>query len=60
MRVRAALIGALGAKNVFNSPPETPSEDVGVFGLEGHQIPLACFWLGAMNPDKFKAAAAQG
>jgi hippurate hydrolase len=60
MKVKAALIATLGAANVFDSPPVTPSEDVGVWGLEGRQIPVTYYWLGAMNPEKFKAATAAG
>jgi amidohydrolase len=59
-RVKAALIGALGKANYVDAPPITPSEDVGVFGLDGYQIPVAYYWLGAMNPEMFKAAAAVG
>jgi amidohydrolase len=58
-KVKAALIGALGTANVFDSPPVTPSEDVGVYGLD-RQIPITYYWLGAANPAKFKAAAALG
>ena len=35
------------------------SEDVGLFGLD-RRIPLAFFWLGAMDPAKFAAAQAAG
>ncbi len=59
-RVRAALVQALGAKNVFDEPPIMGSEDFGVFGLAGHRIPTVMFRLGAMNPEKFAAATAAG
>jgi hippurate hydrolase len=59
-RVRAALVEALGAKNVIDEPPIMPSEDFGAFGLEGHRIPTMMFWLGAMDPGKFAVAAAAG
>lgn len=59
-RVEAALIGALGASNVQELAPITPSEDVGIFGLEGHRIPLAYYSLGAMNPAAFADAQAAG
>jgi len=59
-RVRAVLIQTLGKDNVIDAKPITPSEDVGVFGLPGHQIPLTYYWLGAANPEAFKAAAAKG
>ena len=59
-RVKAALSAALGSANVFDAKPVTPSEDVGVFGLEGHQIPVTYYALGAANPDKLRAAVAAG
>ncbi len=59
-RVRTVLIRTLGKENVIDAKPITPSEDVGLFGLPGHQIPLAYFWLGAANPAAFEAAAAKG
>ncbi len=59
-RVRGALVAALGAKNVIDDPPAMPSEDFGTFGLEGHTIPTTMFWLGAIDPEKFAAAAAAG
>jgi hippurate hydrolase len=59
-RVKAALAQALGAKNVFDDAPIMASEDFGLFGLEGHKIPAVIFWLGAMDPQKFAAAQAEG
>jgi metal-dependent amidase/aminoacylase/carboxypeptidase family protein len=60
VRVKAALAQALGPKNVFDEPRVMGSEDFGVFGLEGHKIPVVMFRLGAMYPDKFAAAEAAG
>lgn len=59
-RVKAALIEALGAKNVFDEPKIMGSEDFGIFGLPGHKIPTVMFRLGAMEPAKFAAAEAAG
>jgi amidohydrolase len=59
-RVKAALVKALGAKDVFDDAPIMASEDFGLFGLEGHAIPAVIFWLGAMDPQQFAAAQAQG
>jgi amidohydrolase len=59
-RVKAALVNALGAKNVFDEDPIMASEDFGLFGLEGHRIPTVMFWLGAMDPVKLAAAQAAG
>jgi len=59
-RVKAALVKALGPQNIFDEPPIMVSEDFGMFGLDGHQIPTVMFWLGAMDPAKFAAAQAAG
>jgi hippurate hydrolase len=60
VRVKAALIRALGASNVIDEEAGTASEDFGFLGLEGRKIPTMMFGLGAVDPDKFRAAAAAG
>src|SRR5882724_10372746 len=50
VRVRSALVDALGAQNVPEDEAIMGSEDFGVFGLEQHEIPTVMFWLGAMDP----------
>ena len=59
-RVKATLQKTLGADKVFDIPRGMASEDVGVFALPGHEIPLTYFILGAMDPVKFAAAKAEG
>lgn len=59
-RVKAALVDALGAQNVFDEDPIMASEDFGLFGLDGHRIPTVMFWLGAIDPKKLAAAQAAG
>ena len=59
-RVRAALARSLGADKVSVSQKVMPSEDVGVFGLPGHQIPLAYYSLGAVDADALAKARAAG
>ena len=59
-RVKATLVKTIGAANVFEDPRAMGSEDVGVFGLEGNQIPVVYYWLGAMYPDRFATAEAAG
>lgn len=58
-QLQPALVKALGADNVLQQQKVMGSEDVGVFGLN-RQIPVAFFWLGAMDPTKFAAATAAG
>jgi hippurate hydrolase len=60
VRVRAALVKALGAQNVIDEEAGTASEDFGILGLEGRKIPTVMFGLGAMDPAKFAAARAAG
>ena len=59
-QVRATLVKTFGAEHVLEDQQVMGSEDVGVFGLPGHQIPVVYFWLGAMYPDRFAAATAAG
>lgn len=59
-RVKSALIGALGSGNVVDDEPIMGSEDFGVFGLEGHDVPTVMFLLGAMDPAQLASAKAQG
>jgi hippurate hydrolase len=58
--VRATLVKTLGADNVSDIPRAMASEDVGVFALPNHEIPLTYFILGAMDPVKLTAAHAAG
>ena len=57
--VSATLIKTFGADRVVEQQRIMGSEDVGVFGLD-RKIPVAFFWLGAMDPTKFAAATAAG
>ena len=52
MRVVTALKKALGTKNVVEIEPVMGSEDFGVLGLEGHQIPTMMFRVGAIDADR--------
>ena len=58
-QLHPVLAKELGAGNVVEQTRIMGSEDVGVFGLN-RQIPVAFFWLGAMDPAKFAAAQAAG
>ena len=59
-RLRAMLVRTLGADNVVKSTPEMVSEDFGLFGLEGHQIPTVMLRLGAVAPEKVAESKATG
>jgi amidohydrolase len=51
-RLAGAFRRALGNDRVVESGREMGSEDFGLFGLEGHQIPICMFRLGAVDPAR--------
>ena len=58
-RERAIFEKTFGAENVVTLTPLMTSEDVGMFGLDG-KIPMGYFRIGAIYPDRFAQAEAQG
>lgn len=59
-KVKTALTGALGTANVFEDDAVMNSEDFGLFGLPGRQIPTVMFGLGIADPVELAAAKAGG
>lgn len=59
-RVAAAIEKALGADNVVKLPPVMGSEDFCCYGLEGRQIPICMFRLGAIDPAKIAQSRQTG
>ena len=59
-RLKDRLRAALGARNVLDGKAAMVSEDFGLFGLEGRQIPCFMLWLGAADPDKLKESLRTG
>lgn len=53
-RLAGVFRKVLGADKVVEVPPIMASEDFGLFGLEGHQIPICMFTLGAVDPIKMQ------
>ena len=49
-RLKSALAAVLGEANVTEPKPEMGSEDFGLFGLEGRQIPVFMLRLGSADP----------
>jgi hippurate hydrolase len=43
----------LGDKNVVQVDPSTVAEDFGKYGLTGEKIPIALFWLGSVNVNRY-------
>jgi hippurate hydrolase len=63
-QVQEILVTTFGSERVLPEEKRMGSEDVGVFGmsadLKRHEIPVAYFRLGAMDPVKFAAATSAG
>ena len=55
-RIGAALENSLGKENVLPAIPIMASEDFSLFALEEPHPPLTMFWLGAVDPAKWKQA----
>jgi amidohydrolase len=51
-REAAALRKGLGSENVIEDKPVMGSQDFGLFGLEGHQIPTLMLRVGAIDADR--------
>jgi len=51
-REATALRKGLGSENVIEDKPVMGSEDFGLFGLEGHQIPTLMLRVGAIDADR--------
>jgi hippurate hydrolase len=59
-RLRGAFQAALGTANVSESKPMMVSEDFGLFGLSGHQIPTVIFQLGAFSAQQIEESHRTG
>jgi hippurate hydrolase len=59
-RLRPAFAAALGEGHVIDGKPEMVSEDFGLFGLEGRQIPTFMFRLGAADPKRLEESRKTG
>jgi len=58
-RLADAFTAALGEERVVEEEPVTGGEDFSLYALGG-EIPIAIFWLGAVDPAKIEAAAESG
>lgn len=59
-RVGAALEKSLGKDNVLPAIPIMASEDFSLFALQEPRPPTTMFWLGAVDPNKWKQAQEEG
>ncbi|HUB80231.1 MAG TPA: amidohydrolase [Bryobacteraceae bacterium] len=59
-RLRGVFTAALGKDNVVDLKPIMVSEDFGLFGLEGHRIPLVLFLLGTSSAQQLEESRRTG
>lgn len=59
-RIGAALEASLGKENVWPAIPIMASEDFSLYALEEPRPPITIFWLGAVDPAKWKQSQEQG
>jgi len=59
-RVGAALEKSLGKENVLPAKSIMASEDFSLFALNDPKPPIMMFWLGAVDPAKYKDAQEKG
>ncbi len=59
-RLHGAFVASLGEGNVIEAKRLMVSEDFGLFGLEGRQIPTCMFFLGAADPGKLAESLRTG
>ena len=59
-RVALALGKSLGKENVWPGQPIMASEDFSLFALEDPKPPITMFWLGAVDPLKWREAQEKG
>jgi hippurate hydrolase len=59
-RVAAVLAQELGKESVIQTEPVMGGEDFSRYALEGNQVPICIFWLGAVSPARWKEAKEKG
>ena len=59
-RIGLALESSLGKENVLPGVPIMASEDFSLFALEDPHPPITMFWLGAVDPARYREAQETG
>ncbi|MEC4729077.1 amidohydrolase [Shewanella sp. D64] len=59
-KVRASIESELGETNVVTAAPVMAGEDFGLYGRTADGLPITLFWLGAVEPTKYKASLISG
>ncbi|MFN8241834.1 MAG: amidohydrolase [Bacteroidales bacterium] len=60
MKVAGSMKNMLGETNVTEVDPSTVAEDFGMYGRTEEKIPIALFWLGGVNTEKYELHMATG
>ena len=55
-RLRAVFENRIGEENVSIGQPQMGGEDFSRYGRTGHRVPGLLFWLGSVEPGRFKKA----
>ena len=53
-RLMTAFKGWFGEANTVSTKPIMGAEDFGLFGRTEDKIPICIFWLGTVQPERFK------
>ena len=53
-RLGAVFKSWFGAEQMVSTKPIMGAEDFGLFGRTEHKIPICIFWLGTVEPERFK------
>ena len=57
----AASMGSiLGKEQVIRVGPATVAEDFGIYGRTPEKVKIALFWLGGVNPDRYRESTEKG
>ncbi len=59
-RLAGTLTNWIGEGNVVAVDPVMGGEDFGRYGRTEHEVPINLFWLGAVEPDKWRQSQEQG
>ncbi len=59
-RVKQSLINVLGSSNVIKTEPSMAGEDFARYGLTDDNKLITMFWLGGVQPDKYKQSVKDG
>lgn len=59
-RLRAAFVDALSAGNTLPVEPVMAGEDFSRYGRTEAKVPISLYWLGAVDPERYRRSQEQG